>query len=308
MSGSVQPLRPRHRGMARIAVQLAATALLLGGASQGTAQDDGAVRAQVQQRITLASRLISDSGAAQRIAGSGNQQAVAHLDEGRVHLALAQDLLTRGDLGGARRAVDDALRHLGQARRLAPDTGARKAAAQQRYEAVLSSVERLMDAWRARAGAPDAGSAEGIAAVVGMPEVARARQREGLFDEANQALALAERQMLGAMNRSLHATTLDYTVRAGSPAEELQQEGDRYRGFAELLPLAIRDLKPRADALWLAERYAETSRNLHAQAQQAAQGNDLPQALAQLRSATLYMQRALQATGLAAPVPSEAAP
>ncbi|MBL8319927.1 MAG: hypothetical protein JNJ42_16070, partial [Burkholderiaceae bacterium] len=59
-------------------------ALSLGAAQ---AADDG--RAQVEQRIKLTARLIADAPTAQRIAASGNAQAVSHLDESRVYQALA---------------------------------------------------------------------------------------------------------------------------------------------------------------------------------------------------------------------------
>jgi len=114
--------------------------------------------------------------------------------------------------------------------------------------------------------------------------------------------------VLAGMNRTLHAATLDYTLRSSTPAEAFAIELARHRGYAELLPLALRDLKPRPDALALIERYADTSTTLQAQAQQHFQAGDATQALAQIRSATLYVQRALLAAGLVTPQPNETPP
>lgn len=286
----------------------AGAALVLGlGLAPLQAQDDGQ-RVQVEQKLRLAARLISDSPTAQRIATSGQPQAVAHLDEGRVHHALAADLLARGDIAGARRAVDDALRHLSQARRLVPDAPARQAQARQRHEQLAASVERLVEAWRARSGAAPRDDGGDMTAAVGLVAVARQQAQEGRYDDANQTLAQAERHVLAGMGRMLQATTLDYTQRAATPAEEFQIELARHRGFVELVPLAVRDLKPLPDAMLLIERYGETGSALQTRALQQFQAGDVTQALAHLRNATLYVQRALLAAGLAIPQPTGGPP
>jgi len=94
----------------------------LGAPARG--REGAAARVQLEQKLKLVARLVSDSPSAQRIATSGNAEAVAHLDEGRVHHALAADLLAKGDLAGARKAADHALHHLSMARRSVPDAPA----------------------------------------------------------------------------------------------------------------------------------------------------------------------------------------
>lgn len=121
-------MRERHIARAALA------AALLVGAPCARAADDDAQRLQLEQKLKLVAKLVSDSPSAQRIATSGNAEAVAHLDEGRVHQALAADLLAKGDLAGARQAADHALHHLGMARRSVPDAPARREAARQRHE------------------------------------------------------------------------------------------------------------------------------------------------------------------------------
>ncbi|QTN23814.1 hypothetical protein HZ992_02065 [Rhizobacter sp. AJA081-3] len=287
----------RERHFARAAL---AAALLLGVPGARAAEDDAA-RAQLEQKLKLVARLVSDSPSAQRIATSGNAEAVAHLDEGRVHHALAADLLAKGDLAGARKAADHALHHLSMARRSAPDAPARREAARQRHDQLLASVERLVEALRARTSN---GEATDLTSAIGLLSVARQHAQEGRYDEANQALAQAERHVLAGMTRTLNATTLDYTVRAASPVEEFQNELARHKGLAELVPLAVRDLRPRPDAMALIDRYGETSTQLHGQALQQFQAGEIAQALTHLRNATLYVQRALLAAGLVAPQPT----
>lgn len=294
----------RHPGPACTLV----TALLLGLPPALAAEGDPLARQQLEQKIRLTASLMADSPAAQRIDTSGNAEAVGHLNEGRLHHALAVDLLAKGDLPGARRAVDDALKHLGMARRMVPDTQARQALLRQRHEQLLGSVERLLDAWRGRgAGLPGDDGAE-MTAAMGLIGGARGHAQAGRFEEANQALAQAERHVLTGMNRSLHATTLDYTVRPTSVAEAYQFELARHKGFAELLPLAVRDLKPNAEASALIDRYAETSHTLQSQAELQAQAGKADEALALIRNATLYIQRALLAAGLVSPQPTGTTP
>lgn len=293
-------IMPAQRPLARLALvglALAAAGSVLGDES----------RQQVEQRLRLAARLIADSPTALRITRSGNTQAAGHLDEGRLHQALAEDALQRGDLAGARREIDDALRHVGQARRLVPDDGVRQAAARQRQEQMLATLERLIESWRGHAAPTDAQDGDLVAAL-GLIGTARAFGEAGRHTEAVFTLEAAERHVLSGMQRALQQREIDYTQRAGTPAQEFELELQRHQGLAELLPLALGELKPRAEAAALIERYAQSSRALRAQAQQHSQGGDPVAALALLRNAMLYLQRALQAAGVSLPQPTETPP
>lgn len=261
-------------------------------------------RAQLEQRIRLTARLLADPATLQRIAASGDVRATAHVDEGRVHQAVAEQALAAGDLATARRAVDDALRHLGQARRLVPDAPARQAALRQRHEQQLAALERLIDAWRQRVEGGDgdgAAVAADLSAAMGLIATARQRAEENRYDDSLQALAVAERHVLAGMNRLLHQRTLDYSGGGGTPEQQWRSELARLDALTELVPLALAELKPRADMAALIERYAETARTLRAQAQQQWQQGQAAQAQTHLRNAQLYAQRALAAAGLSTP-------
>jgi hypothetical protein len=279
-------------------------ALLLAAASAAAADE---TRAQVEQRIRLAARLITDSPTAQRITASGNTQAVSHYETSRLHQSLAEDALQRGDLAEARKQVDEALRKVGQARRLVPDAMARQAAARQRHEQMLVQIERLIEAWRAHTGPQDYEDGD-MTAALGLIGTARYFAEAGRYEEGVYVLGTAESHVLSGMKRVLHMRELNYTERAASPAEELQLELLRQASLADLLPLAVNELKPRADAQALIERYAQTSKALRAQALLQQQGGDIAAGLQQIRNATLYLQRALQAAGVALPMPTESPP
>ena len=290
--------------MRRTAAASVATAAGVGlalalAAMQGPAAADES-RAQVEQRIRLASRLIHDSPTAQRIAGSGHEQAQSYFDIGRLHQAMAEDALQRGDLGAARRAVDEALRHVGLARRLVPDAPARQAAARQRAEQMHSNLERLTEDWPGRHDRDGVMDGD-LYAALGLMATARYFVEAGRHEEAVHTLRTAEQHVLAGMRLALQSREINYTQRAATPEQEFQFELQRHQGLAELVPLAVNELKPRAEAAALIERYGESSRLLRKQAQQQAQTGDTAGALVHIHNAILFVQRALQAAGVALP-------
>jgi tetratricopeptide (TPR) repeat protein len=263
--------------------------------------------AQLEQRLRMAAQLINDSPAVQRIQRSGNGVAEGHLNEGRLHLSLAEDALRRGDGAGARQAVDEALRHVGMARRLVPNTQLQQASAQRRGEQLLATLERLVESWRVQAASRQVQDNDLVAAV-GLMGNARYLADSGRHIEAVRALEQAERHVFSGMNRVLQQRELDYTQRASTPEQEFQLELQRHQAMAELLPLAVSELKPGGDALRLIERYGNDSRSLRAQALQLQQQGELAQAMARLRSAMSYVQRGLQAAGVATPAATDGTP
>jgi hypothetical protein len=299
---SARPVRGARAGH-----WLAAAGWLL--ASAATLAADEAGRAQLEQRIRLTARLIGDAATGQRIAASGPPQAQAHLGESRQHQAHAEKALADGDLGAARREVDEALRHIGLARRLAPDGAARQVAAQQRYEQRLALLDRLLQAWPAAetsatraAGTTDPDDRSAATAQLGE---ARRLAADGRFEDANQQLKSAEARLLTGLNRLLHQRTLDYSSRAGTLQEQFIDGLARHEGLIDLVPVALAELRPGPEAQTLVERYADASRVLRQRAVQRQQAGDLPQALTDLHNAVLYAQRALTAAGVALPAPVE---
>lgn len=297
--------RARPRTPARPALFLVALALGVLVTPGPAEADDAAQRQLLEQRIRLVAQLMADSPATQRIVASGNEQVLARLNEGRVHHSLAAERLARGDLAGAGQAVDEALRHIGAARRMVPDAPARTAALRQRYEQVSSSTERLLQAYRDRARrAPDHDNADLVAADMQLAD-ARRLAAQSQYDNANRALARAEHHLLAGMTRLLNATTLDYSPSFSSQAEEFDYESNRYAALGDLVPLAVADLKPSPEAAALVERYVAAGRTLQAQAVRHAQAREYADALASIRNATAYVQRALLAAGLVTPAPTE---
>jgi hypothetical protein len=260
---------------------------------------------QAEQRVRLAARLIADSPAAQRIQASGNAVAISHLDEGWLHLSAAEDALKAGDAAKARKNADESLQHLGMARRLVPDQPARQQALRQRHEQQLATVERLVETWRVRAGTNADNALLDATGLVGQAKRLGEEQR---YEDSLRTLAAAEQRLLGGFSKLYASRELDYSARTSDPAEAFRDEMASYSALSELVPLAVRELAPRADARQLIERYMQSAQALHTQAQQRFEAGERSGALAALRNAVLYVQRALAAAGVVTPAPGEGLP
>ena len=262
-------------------------------------------RTQAEQRVRLAARLIADSPAAQRIQASGNAVAISHLDEGRLHLSTAEEALKAGDAAKARKCAEETLQHLGMARRLVPDQPARQQALRQRHEQQLVTVERLVEAWRVRAGTSADNALINATGLVGQAKRLGDEQR---YDDSLRTLSAVELQLLGGFTRLFASRELDYTARAANATEAYHDEMASYSSLSELVPVAVRELAPRADARQLIERYTKSAQALHLQAQQRFEAGNRDGALANLRSAVMYVQRALAAAGVVTPAPAGSTP
>lgn len=276
-------------------------------AATSIAADDA--RTQAEQRIGLVARLVADSPATQRITSSGQSAAISHLDESRLHLARAQDAFRANDYTLARRAADEALMHLGHARRMVPDTPTRQQSLRTRAEQQQEALERLLDAWRARATASSASGDSDLLDATGLIGNARVLGQNGRHEEALQQLGAAQERLVRGMGRTYASTReIDYTARAATPAEAFHVEMAQYSAMADLLPVAVAQMRPRADALALIERYRQSAATLHTQAQRLHERGEPGAALANLRSAQTYLQRALSAAGVITPLPTDEKP
>lgn len=284
-----------------------ALACALLATTAAVAADD--IRTQAEQRIALLARLVADSPATQRIAASGQSAAISHLDESRLHLSRAQDAFKANDYALARRAADEALLHLGHARRMVPDAPARQQGLKQRQEQQQAALERLIEAWRERVVASGNAVDAELLDATGQIGAAHMLGQSGRHEEALQQLSLAQATLVRGMGRTYgNARDLDYTARAGTAAESYRLESAQYGAMIDLLPVAIAQMKPRPDAQALIERYRQSADALHSQAQRSYERGDTAAALASLRSAALYLQRALAAAGVITPLPTDDKP
>lgn len=295
--------RSWQSGIAALAVAIPASV-----AAQGAADKTGSRANQlIAQKERLVSSLLADSPAVSRIRGSGHAEAIALLHAAGEALSQARLAAGKGHWNDADSRLNDAMWSVGRARQLVPDAASRQIEERVRYARLLDSVESLRASYarhlrRARAlpQGVDAGDAVLSHASSSIEEAASLANAEKPGD-AVVVLQKAERELLRGLNRVLGATTLDYAQRFETEAEEFAYELERNRAFAELVPLALAELKPAPEAARLVSRYIDQNQTLREQAQREARERNFKAALQSLRSGTGYVQRALVSAGLVMP-------
>lgn len=262
---------------------------------------DAAARRTVEQKLELVRQLVSDSPAARRIAASGNSAAQRHLEEGRRHFERAGEALRAGDIAAAGAAADEALWSFGRARQLVPDDMSRAIAERVRYQQLLQSAERMVPTYRGHLAHAGAADAPDLAAALALIEQAKTLAAAERIGEANRALLQAERHLLVGLNRTIGDRTLVYRAHFETTAQEFDYELERHRSLHELVPVAIDQLKPGAEARAAIGQLVERSQSLRARAVALAGERRHEAALDTVREATALLQRALTTAGLAMP-------
>lgn len=294
-------------GYGRAQVKQRAPLVLLLGAAAALPQAvaaDAARLSVVEQKTALVQRVLSDSPVVQRVHASGNDEAKHLIASAMANYLQAVSLARDGRLEASEAVINDAMVFIERARQLVPDAATRLAEQRLRHAQLLESTLGMLASARMhlekRAGSgDDAAQARGDVARAG-DLVASARKLAGFdrFEEANRTLAAAEQALLSALARALGSTTLNYTPRFESPAEEYRYESERFGSFRQLVPRALEKLKPAAAAARLVERYLEAGLQLRDEAARQAERGDTGMALEMIREATSWLQRALAAAGL----------
>lgn len=264
----------------------------------------------VEQKLALVERVLSDSPAVKRIEASDNAEARRHLSGARENYALAVLSIKNREFDRAERHLNESTALIGRARRLVPDPAARDVQQHLRYGQALESVEALRSSYQRhlQSGQPQVGAAGDarLAQVAQLVENAKALARSGQLPLANKALAEAEQALMTGLSRALHASTLNYAQRFATPADEYLHELERNRSYADLIPIAIADFKPRNEARRQVQSHLKSNRQLLERAQRHAAESNHPAALAALRRGTAHLQGALAAAGLRVPAEAQA--
>ena len=259
----------------------------------------------VRQKETLVKSLLGDSPVAARINASQNVEARRFFATAQDHYNQAVLHLQNGDTAKAEQLLNDAMWNIGRARQLVPDPVSRAVEDRVRYARLLEGIESLRASYarhleRGKDRLQGAGPRE-LERIDAMVEEAKTRMNAEKVGDAVNALEQAQRALLVGINRLLGSATLEYAEKFDDPAEEFAYELERNRSAADLVPVAVAELKPSEDAKRLIKRYVDQSSGMREQAQREAGGKDYNAALKSIRTATSYLQRALLAAGLLIP-------
>lgn len=293
--------------------QAAFALVLLPGTGAAVAQQavDPAVRVSpvvsaqtVEQKAAMLDRVLNHSPVAARVAGSGNEAARRHFQSARELLAHARELAGAGSLREADRLLNGAIFEVSRAQQLVPDPGSQQAAERARYTQLADSVAALKRTALIAlpAAAPRRGESreQVVARADLLADQAAQLARGDRYIEANKQLDAALMLLLQDASARLAGHTIVYDVRFADRKEEFDFELERLRSFERLLPLALLEFRPSAEARVLVDRYAAQAGELR-QRGESQFARDPLAAIKDLMDGTEALKRALQAAGLTVP-------
>ncbi len=270
------------------------------------AQSVPEARLTVQQKAEFVRKLFDDTATTERIKASRDTQAVELLDGAREHYEHALSLLRAGDPIGAERMLDYAIGSASKARQRVPDASRRAIAERFEFARLIGGVESLRASYlrhRPKATTLEKESAfeaelERVDALIDDAKTLAAAEQ---FGPAIRSAQHAERGLIGGLSRLLGSATILYAQRFDSPAEEFVFELDRNRSYAELIPIALTELRPPASAARAIEAHVARNVSLREQAHAHAEKRDHNAAMRALRAGTEQLQRALALAGVVVP-------
>lgn len=275
---------------------IAAAALALAGAAGAQADP----RRAVEQKVDFAGMLALRSPLVARINSGSSEPARELLRQAVEHYQMAVTALKVGDLPGAEREASQAILAVGKARQLVPDDARKSVEQRLRYREKYRSVEALVASYeRSRQAARQPASDE-WRETLRLIEHAQAASASERMVEAIALLEEVQQRML-RQTSVLLGDTVDYTMRFDGPAQEYEYELARYRSLEELVPTALRELRPMAGMRAQAEMHLDRAHRLAQAAQQQADNRQHDAANLSIRDAITEVQNALAATGLSIP-------
>lgn len=285
----------------------AAWALLLGAAQAVSAAGNTSTSAALTHKQRFVEQLLGDSPMVRRIETSGNSQAIGYLKAALEQRKLAGERLQAGASADAEKALNEAILNVGRARQLVPENVNRLVFERVRLARLMTGVDSLRANYerhlQQRTGAQTASAKDDpeLERIDALIQDAHGLASAERVTEAMRALESAEHGLLLALNRVLGNQTIRYAERFDTPAEEFAYEVQRNTSYVELVPVAIHEYRPGADALRQMNRLIEKNRSHRGQADDLAARRDWRGALRAIRAGTLDLQRALAVAGVLVP-------
>lgn len=258
--------------------------------------------ADLKQKIGYAN-LTMMSGTGKRVAASDNAQAKGMLASAKEKLDVARKELEAGNTAQALQAVDESLQMLNTAARLVPSENVLQEQ-QQRYDAVRKELQTARTTHKSnfdKIVAQKGGSA-GVKyddVEVGRLETeAAGLATQKRYEDATARLEKAARLVNNATSEMMDSMTIVYQLDLSTPEKEWAYEQQRYKGYEELVGVAIEEKQPNAGQLMLINRSADKGRDMAVKAKDRAAAGEYPVAIRMIRDATDEIRRALRIAGI----------
>ena len=258
----------------------------------------------VEQKMTMVDKMLNQSPVAARVLTSQNEQARRHFTNARELVAHARTLSAGGQLRGADALLNEAIWEISRAQQLVPDPGSQQAGERARFAQLEDSVAALQRTALIALPLPSSSQQDSTAHVTAsanvLVEQALALARADKYIEANKQLDRALVLLLKDASTRLTGQTIVYDRRFADRREEFEFELAHHRSFERLVPLALLEFRPAAEALVLVERYVAQAHELRERGE-AVVSRDPMTAIKNVVEGTDFLRRALQAAGLVVP-------
>jgi hypothetical protein len=258
----------------------------------------------VDQKVVMIDKLLNQSPVAARVLNSQNEQARRHFKNARELIAKARALSTDGLLRGADALLNEAIWEISKAQQLVPDPGTQQAGERARFAQLEDSVAALQRttsiALPATSGRQAESAERASARASALVAQAVALARADRYIEANKQLDEAMVVLLKDASARLSGHTIVYDRRFADRREEFAFEIDRHRSFERLVPLALLEFRPAAEAQVLINRHVAQARELRDRGQALIERDPIA-AIKHVVDGTDSLRRALQAAGLVVP-------
>jgi len=258
----------------------------------------------VEQKLTMVDKMLNQSPVAARVLTSQNEQARRHFTNARELVSHARTLSAGGQLRGADTLLNEAIWEISRAQQLVPDPGSQQAGERARFAQLEDSVAALQRTAQIALPLPSSrneeSTAQAMASANALVEQALVLARADKYIEANKQMDRALVLLLKDASTRLTGQTIVYDRRFANRREEFDFELAHHRSFERLVPLAMIEFRPAAEALVLIERYVAQARELRERGE-ALVGSDPMAAIKSVGEGTDSLRRALQAAGLFVP-------
>jgi tetratricopeptide (TPR) repeat protein len=258
----------------------------------------------IEQKMTMVDKMLNQSPVAARVLTSQNEQARRHFTSARDLVSHARQLSAGGQLRAADALLNEAIWEISRAQQLVPDPGKQQAGERARFAQLEDSVAALQRTALIALPLPNPRQEEATAQVTAsanaLVEQALALARADKYIEANKQLDRALVLLLKDASTRLTGQTIVYDRRFANRREEFDFELAHHRSFERLVPLALIEFRPTAEALVLVERYVAQARDLRERGESLF-ARDPMTAIRSVGEGTDSLRRALLAAGLVVP-------
>jgi len=258
--------------------------------------------AKARQKLSLAAMMLG-SGGVKRVMASTDDEAKGMINQAKAKIEQGNAKLKDGAVDNALSLADEALKLVSTAQRLVPTEEELKEQ-ENAYNGNLITVEQFEISHREQYD--DTVKRRGKAAAVAYDKAkidklvadAKAMAAKKKFLRANENLVAAEHLITSAIQQMMDKQQIVYELNFKTPKDEFDYEARRYKGYAELIPVAVEQKQPNENLKKLMEMYVKKSQEQKAAADAKAKEGDYPMAISMILSATKEMRRALRTIGV----------